>query len=200
MIGIRSYRVVAAIAATVMGLSACASVGSAMDDVSGSSASVVNGSTISGEVRSIDTRRGRVQIRDDYNGRTATVRYDGRTRVTYGNREYAVSSLERGDYVRVRVGYDRDGNPWADRIEVSRDRNDDRYNGRTVRLDGTVRQVDVRRGYFTLGDNRDTYLVYVPSRISRDDVRRFERLRRGDRARAEVRVVRRGQAELIRFR
>jgi hypothetical protein len=134
--------------------------------------------------------------------------------VVYGNREYSVTTLERGDYVRVRVDHDRDGNPWAEVIEVTEsardyDRDDDRYDdrydeddyrGRTLRLDGTVRQIDVRRYVFSIEDRDDLYLVYVPSRASRDDVRRFERLRRGERTRAEVRVVRRGQAELIRFR
>jgi hypothetical protein len=199
---IRGYRLAAALAATVLSSSACANVGTVLEDVAGSG--LGGGPTLSGEVRSVDTRRGRLQIRDEYERRTETVRYDSRTRVVYGNREYPVSSLERGDYVRVRVDYDRDGNAWADRIEVrgsGRDDRDDRNNiGRTVRLDGTVRQVDQRRNLFTVEERQDVYVVYVPSRASRNDVRRFEDLRRGDRARADVRVVARGQAELIRFR
>jgi hypothetical protein len=44
-------------------------------------------------------------------------------------------------------------------------------------------------------------VVYVPRDARRDDVRRFERLRRGERVRVEVRSRGRGdQAELVRFR
>ena len=203
---IRGHRLAAALAATVLSVSACSGVGSALEDVAGGDLGALGGSTYSGEVRSVDTRRGRLQIREEYDGRTATIRYDDRTRVVYGNREYPVSTLERGDYVRVRVDHDGDGTLWAERIEVTRNGRDDRndrdngVSGRTVRLDGRVRQIDVRRYIFTVEDDDDMYLVYVPSRASRDDVRRFERLRRGDRARADVRIVRRGQAELIRFR
>jgi hypothetical protein len=207
--GLRGYRLTAVLAATVLSVSACANMGTVLEDVLAAGA-LGGGSTLAGEIRSVDARRGRLQIRDDQSDRTETVNYDSRTRVLYGNREHSVTTLERGDYVRMRVDYDRDGNPWAEVIEVTESaREDDRYdededynyNGRTLRLDGTVRQVDVRRYVFTIEDSDDdVYLVYVPSRASRDDVRTFERLRRGERTRAEVRVVSRGQAELIRFR
>jgi hypothetical protein len=206
MQGFKGYRLAAALAATVLS-AGCANMGTVLEDVLSAGALGVGGSTLQGEIRSVDERRGRLQIRDDRDERTETVYYDDRTRVIYGNREYAVTSLERGDYVRVRVDQDRDGNTYAQVIEVSesarddgRYDDDDRYNGRTVQLDGTIRQIDTRRYVFTIDDRDDTYLVYVPSRANRDDVRRFESLRRGDRARAEVRIVSRGQAELIRFR
>ena len=206
--GFRGHRLAAALAATVLSVSGCANMGTVLEDVLSAGALGVGGSTLQGEIRSVDERRGRLQIRDDRDDRTETVYYDDRTRVIYGNREYSVTSLERGDYVRVRVDQDRDGNTYAQVIEVSesarddgRYDDDDRYNGRTVQLDGTIRQIDTRRNVFTIDDrDDDTYLVYVSSRANRDDVRRFERLRRGDRARAEVRIVSRGQAELIRFR
>jgi len=206
--GFRGHRLAAALAATVLSVSGCANMGTVLEDVLSAGALGVGGSTLQGEIRSVDERRGRLQIRDDRDDRTETVYYDDRTRVIYGNREYSVTSLERGDYVRVRVDQDRDGNTYAQVIEVSesarddgRYDDDDRYNGRTVQLDGTIRQIDTRRYVFTIDDrDDDTYLVYVSSRANRDDVRRFERLRRGDRARAEVRIVSRGQAELIRFR
>jgi hypothetical protein len=159
-----------------------------------------------GEVRSLDTRRGYLQIREDY-GRDFTVRYDGRTRVVYGSRSYPVSSLHRGDLVRVRVAYDRYRQPWAERIEVRRDVRDGgswRDGGaaaRVARLDGIVRQVDYRRGWFVVERGRyDAVRVLVGRYARSEDVRRFERLRRGQRVRVEVRTSFMGEAELIRFR
>lgn len=180
------------------------------------------GNSLYGEVRSVDTRRGRIQVREQY-GRDQTVRYDNRTRVIYQNREYPVSSLERGDQVQMRLAYDRNNTAWADRIEVrssarrtdgrdrdddwdDRDDRDDRDRGdvwgsRVQRLEGRVQAIDVRRGYFTVTGNQSRVLVYMPRNARREDVRRFERLRRGERVRVEVRSRGRGdQAELVRFR
>jgi hypothetical protein len=180
--------------------SACAQMGSlgGLGDVLG------GGSSVYGEVRSVDTRRGRITVREQH-GRDQTVRFDSRTRVLYRNSEYSVSSLERGDEVSIRVEYDRNNTPWADRIEVrSSARDDDRggiWSSRVERLDGRVQAVDARRGYFTLtADRSERVVVYLTRDARRDDVRRFERLRRGERVRVDVRARGRGQAELVRFR
>lgn len=178
--------------AGLLATASCAQLGGVLEDG--------QGTTLDGEVRSLDTRRARLSVRDDYSGRTETVRYDGRTSVVYRQRQYPVSALERGDRVRIRLAQGRNGEWYADRIEVRESVSDGRST-RTQRLDGTVTQVDVRRGVFTLQQSRaSTYVVYVPERVSREDERRFTRLRRGDRARADVRLLGRGQAELIRFR
>jgi hypothetical protein len=178
---------------------ACAPLGG-LGDVFG------NGDSLYGEIRSVDTRRGKIQVREQY-GRDQTVRYDSRTRVVYQNRQYPVSSLERGDQVQMRVAYDRNNTAWADRIEVrSSARGSDRGSvwgsSRVQRVDGRVQGIDVRRGYFTVTGNRNSrVLVYMPRNARREDVRRFERLRRGDRVRADVRSHGRSdQVELVRFR
>lgn len=189
-------------------VSGCTSLGSlgGLGDVLG------GGSSLYGEVRSVDTRRGRIQVREQY-GRDQTVRFDNRTRVVYQNRRYPVSALERGDQVQMRVEYDRNNTAWADHIEVrssarrsdGRDR-DDRGgiwgSSRVERLDGRVQGIDVRRGYFTMTGSRNSrVVVYMPRNARREDIRRFERLRRGDRVRVDVRSGgRRDQAELVRFR
>ena len=159
-----------------------------------------------GEVRSVDTRRGYLQLEEDY-GHSYIVRYGGRTRVVYGSRSYPVSSLRRGDPVRVRVEYDRQHQPWADRIELRRDgrglagRDDRGIGSRLERWDGLVRIVDYRGGWFVLDRSRySDARIYVGRDTRRDDIRRFERLRRGQRVQVEVRTSLRGQAELIRFR
>jgi hypothetical protein len=187
-----------ALLALLLVLPSCASMGS-----------VIGGGRpddLYGEVRSVDSRRGYLQLRVDY-GRDYTVRYDGRTRVVYGSRDYSVSSLRRGDPVRVRVEYDRYNEPWAERIELRRDvrleraRDDRVIRARTERWDGVVRDVDVRRGWFVLDRNRGSDArVHVNRATRRDDIRRFERLRRGQRVDVEVRTSIWGQADLIRFR
>jgi cold shock CspA family protein len=160
---------------------------------------VPGGSTLNGEVRSIDTRRNSISIRHD-RGRDERVRYDNRTRLYSGGRQYPVSSLSRGDRVRMQVSQDRRGTVWADRIEVhsaSRSSRSDRVH----RVDGRVRTIDHRRGYFTIEHNRTTTAIHLSRHVSNADLRRFDRLRRGDRVRADVRGTGRGNStELVRFR
>lgn len=216
----RSVLAVFGLLAVSVTASACAQMGA----VGGLGDVIGGGSSVIGEVRSVDTRRGRIQVREQY-GRDQTVRFDSRTRVVYRNRQYPVSSLERGDQVQMRVEYDRNNTAWADHIEVRSsarradrrdgdrddrdDRRDDRrgdrddvWGSRVERLDGRVQGIDVRRGYFTITHDRgQRVLVYLTRNARREDVRRFERLRRGDRVRVEVRSSgRRDQAELVRFR
>jgi hypothetical protein len=167
------------------------------------------GRSITGEVRSLDSRRGRIQVREDHGSRTHTINFDNRTRVVYNQRQYSASSLERGDLVRVSVTHDRSGTAWADRIDVqrtvrdSRNTRDSRAYGRVERIDGTVRGVDSRRGTFLLEHSRSRMVtVQVPRGVGSGDARRFDRLSRGDRVRVEVRRHSSDDryVELVRFR
>jgi hypothetical protein len=187
-------------AALAMVFAACAAA-TACGAVGVGDVLVPGGSTLSGEVRSVDTRRSSINIRQD-RGRDQRVRYDSRTRLYAGQRQYPVSSLNRGDRVYVRVSRDRSGTTWADRIEVrSSSRTGPAASSRVARVDGRVRSIDHRRGHFTIERNRATNVIYMPSRASSSDLRRFDRLRRGDRVRADVRYTGRGnQMELVRFR
>jgi len=140
-------------------------------------------------------------VRDQRGGRVVA-RYDSRTRVMYGPMHSSVRVLDRGDRVRMQVRYDRRGTPRAERVDVIQDyaRRSPVMRG-VQRISGTVRQVDTRRGYFMLDPGRSGNIrVLVPRRLSRSDVRRFDRLRRGDRVRVDVRYYGRNQAELVRFR
>jgi hypothetical protein len=198
------------VAAAALGLVAPACAPLAADTRGGYPAprTTVRTSTMQGEIRTIDHRQSRMQLRDT-RGRNQIVEFDRRTVVVYNNRQYRVSQLQRGDQVRVRVqsGYGR--YPIANRVEVrraARDRGgwDDRGRAtatRVERIEGTVGRVDPRRGVFTLQRAREgTITVYLPNRVSNADNRRFERLRRGERVRAEVRMTQRNTAELVRFR
>lgn len=160
---------------------------------------------IVGEVVSVDTRRDQIRVALTRGG-TRTIRYDRRTEVVERGRRIPVTLLRRGDDVRIRVDYDRYGRAWAERIDVygSRwsSRDDDRwYFGRSGRLDGVVRAVELRRGYFTLEPSRGRIIVIrVPGDLRRDDENRLRRLRRGDRVTVEVRHIGSNEVRLIRFR
>jgi hypothetical protein len=185
-----------ALVATVLGGAACASLGT-LDDVMAPGRNTI----VDAEVRSVDNRAGRISLRE-YGGRSRTVRYDRRTSVVYRQRSYPVTALERGDRVNVRVSYDRNGQAWANRIDVResvRDRG--RIGGHIGRIDGTVARVDSRERAFSLAMSRNrSAVVYLPRNASRSDRARFDRLRRGDRVRADVREVGRNRFELVRFR
>jgi hypothetical protein len=204
---------VALIGAVLTG-AGCATIAAAADDIGlGGPAGTIygdrNAATLHGEVRSVDTRQSRLQLRED-RGRNQTVRYDNRTRVVYGQRSYPVSALERGDRVRVRVVYDRNGRAYADRVDVfesSRNRgraSDDRGRpaaARVQRVDGTVSWVDSRSNAFALASRQGRPLaVHVPRDLNRNDRARFDRLRRGARISVDVRPIGRDQYELVRFR
>lgn len=220
----------AALIGAVAAGAGCATLAAAADDLMIDPVGSVYGdrraATLHGEVRSVDTRQGRLQLRED-RGRNQTVRYNNRTRVVYGQRSYPVSALERGDRVRVRVVYDRDGRAFAERVDVyerdrARDRDRDRASdtrgrasenrgrgvgnrgaaaGRVSRVDGTVSWVDTRGYSFALAPRQGRPLaVQVPRDLSRNDRARFERLRRGSRVSVELRPIGRDQYLLVRFR
>lgn len=168
-----------------------------------SAGTVLGGREVSGELRSIDTRRQEIQVRNSL-GRTDRIRYDTRTQVVYGTQRYNVRDLERGDLVRVRVDSDRDGRLHTSYIAVqqsARDRSgSSRSSARVQRLEGAVARVDTQRGWFELQQNRGgvvlVTLPYEPSRTVRD---RFRRLRRGDRVRIEGEILNQTRVELRRF-
>lgn len=185
-------------AGLMMAAPACAPYGGGLEGVTlprGRSA------VVQGEVRSIDNRRNQITIREGY-GRSYTMSYDNKTRVIDGHRRYSINALDRGDRVRVWIAYDRRGTPRVERLEVRDGVRDGRVaTPRVQRLDGTIGWLDSRRNSFTLERGRNNRVVVrVPSRLQRDDLRRMERLRRGDRVSIDVREVDRGAVELIRFR
>lgn len=184
----------------------------------------VYGSDLRGEVRSVDTRSRRIEVRAR-DGRGVTAYYDGRTRVEYRGRGYGVSSLQRGDEVSMRLRRDRGRYLYADHIYVTEsvrdrggwgrdDRGRDGDRGRddrgrrdrdawreSGRLYGTVSSVDERRWRFEVrGDRGERVWVSVPSDLARGTTDRFRRLRRGDRVDLSVRPLSDDRAELRRFR
>ncbi len=159
---------------------------------------------LSGEIRSIDTRRQELQIQSN-RGRTDRVRYDGRTDVIYQQRRYTVRDLERGDVVRIQVD-SRGGDYYASRIQVQQNVRDRQVRGgvnaRVERFDGSVVRIDTRQGWFELQQqNRGPIvLVVLPYNTTREIDDRFRRLRRGNRVSIEGYRLSESQVELRRFR
>jgi hypothetical protein len=193
------WSMTAALVTAVLATFGCAAAGRTIDDVFSNDP---RSSTLHGEVVAVDTRFGRLEIRED-RGRSYTVRYDDRTRVVGGSRSYSVRDLRRGDVVAVRVVQDRSGEAWADRIEL-RDTvaSRDGRSGRVTEISGSVSWLDTRNGSFgmSLGLFRPSATIYTSRNTSRSDRNRAERLRRGDRVRVEVREIGRNEYELVRFR
>lgn len=164
------------------------------------------GGEVRGEVTNVDTRRQEIEIRTQ-NGQNARVMFDNRTEVIYQNQRYAVTNLERGDVVLLRVQQGSRGEYYTDRIFVEqnvRDRQGGGYgdSGAQVQLfDGRVGRVDSQRGHFEFqARNGGTYTVTMPYNPGSADLDRFRRLRSGDGVRFEGSLVNRERIELYRFR
>ena len=187
--------------------------------IGGRESSPTGSRVLDGQVWAVDSRRGRLQVRSTA-GRTNTLNVDRATRVMYRRRSYPMDALERGDMVRVWLEVDRRGDAWADRVEVrqsvrerydrygddeyaydDRRRAQSRAQSRVERLEGRVRDVSVGSGYFTVEEAGDHVVaVYFPPAIDPGELRRIERLRSGDRVRADVRPLSGSEAELVRMR
>lgn len=162
--------------------------------------------TLTGEVRAVDTREREIQI--DTSHGVHSFEYRTGTVVRYQGEQYQVEALERGDVIRVEVEQDFDGDWVTDEIVVERsvqdragydDDRDDRL-GAGQRYAGTVEEVDTRRGEFVLRTERyGTQTVVMPFDASAADRREFEGLRRGDFVRIEGEPADRGRIELMHF-
>ncbi len=157
------------------------------------------GDTVVGEVRNVDTRGRQIELRSDA-GRTWLVGYDSNTRVIYRQREYAVTNLERGDYVAMRTQQDRDGRFYTDLVTV-RESVQDRGGGtsRLDRFEGTVEYIDARRGTFEVRDRGRSVIVSVAFNAPRAVTDRFNRLRQGDYVRVEGRFTSQDRFDLENF-
>lgn len=166
----------------------------------------MNGSSVTGEIRSIDTRRQEIQLTSSWSG-SERIQYDNRTEVVYQQRRYDVRDLDVGDYVQVQLDDSR-GQRYASAIYVQESARDDRgsstqYPGndrRIEQLDGTVTSLDQRQGWFEMEDRYGSdVMVTLPYQANRGLSDRFQRLRRGDRIRIEGEWLNGSRMEIHRF-
>ena len=143
-------------------------------------------------------------------GRKFLVRYDNNTRVSYRERDYAVTNLEPGDYVAMRAQQDRDGRYSTDLITVKESVQErGGYSGSSSgsgnvggldKLEGRVESVDSRRGTLEIRDRSNRLVVVsLPYNAPRAISDRLNRLREGDYVRMEGRFLNRDRFELENF-
>jgi hypothetical protein len=146
-----------------------------------------------GEVQFVDSRGRTVEIRTD-TGQRSVLRFDSNTQVIYQQKNYPVTSLERGDYVAVRVQQERDGSYSASAFtvrETAQDRGVGASRGNQLdRIEGRVETIDTRRGTFEIRDQRNRIVaVSIAFNAPRAVADRFNRLRNGDYVRIEGRTT-----------
>jgi hypothetical protein len=222
---IRTMRGLAAGAMLALAAVSGGCAGNSWDDVYGGRG---GGSELHGRVEGVQTRLHTIQLRRD-NGRREVVRFDGRTEVVTGDRRTTAASLDRGDYVSMRVNRDSRGRLYArhvtvrhenrqvnrgddrardrDRDRVPDRRRDDRYEDRrdddrsdARSVTGRVGRVDRSGRRFELRSDRGTVWVSVAPNASRGVRDRLQRLREGDRVSVTGRYVDRDRFQMERFR
>lgn len=169
-----------AVAFALIAMSACANsgLGNILGSVLGG-----GGNQLAGTIQGVDTRNQQIGITQT-NGQTVGVRYDNQTRVIYQNQNYPVTALENGDQVVARIQDQGNGNYYTDSIQVTQSvqgSTSGTGGGNVQPFQGTVRQVDIQNGLFTI-DAGTGYIVTVsmPYNPARSDLNRFQNLRQGD--------------------
>lgn len=160
---------------------------------------------ISGSVQGVDTRSQQIFLQQS-NGQTISIGYDSRTQVVYQNQTYSVNSLERGDQVTVRInnndGGSNNSNYYTDyvRVDQSVSSAGGGTSGNVETIQGTVRQVDVANGWFSMNaGNRGTITVSLPYNARSTDVNKFRNLRPGDNVRLYGVYLNNSRVELRQF-
>lgn len=198
MITLRRFtRVAAAIVAitTVAGCANTGGLGGILGSVLGSGAQ--NGQ-VAGSVQSVDTRNQVVNLRQS-NGQNVVLSYDNQTQVVYQNRNYAITDLENGDQVTATVQTVNNGY-YVSRVEVTQSSRSTGTTANSQSVQGTVRQVDVNNGWFTVTtSNNATVTVTMPYNPTRTDLTKFQNLRNGDFVRLYGTYVNSNRVELQQF-
>ncbi len=74
------------------------------------------------EIQQVDANSGRLYVRTQ-DGQNGTIRVDNNTMVVFNNQRYPVSSLDRGDIVRIQLQQTQNNELYAARIDVLRSSN-----------------------------------------------------------------------------
>ena len=168
---------------SVIALGGCAQAGTLGDILGG----VMNApaQTMAGTVQGVDTRARQVFVRTSDN-QTVAVAYDDRTSVVYQQQNYPVTALEAGDQVTLRLTESSNGGYYTDRIDVTQSASATTgSNANLQSVQGTVRQVDLTNGAFTISTtNQGIVTVTLPYNPRSSDMDRFRNLRQGDYVRA----------------
>lgn len=205
--GHRAKLTTAALAAAMM-LGGCASVGN-VGEILGSVLGGAGGQgqrgqtgQVSGTIMGVDSRNQVIGLQQS-NGQTVNLLFDNNTQVTFQNRNYPPTALERGDRVTVRVQQVSQGY-YADLVQVDQSVSGSSggtgQGGSVQQMQGVVQQVDAASGAFSVNlQNYGTVTVTLPYNASRTDVSRMQNLRRGDSVRFYGVFINNTRVELRQF-
>jgi len=169
-------------AVAFLALTACSgagNLGSILGGVLGGGAG--QGNQVSGTVLGVDTRSQQLALQTS-DGQRVNLAYDNQTQVVYQNQRYSVTNLERGDRVTLRVQETGNGY-YTDLVQVDQSvsSSGSAGSGSMQAIQGTVGQIDLRNGLFSLDTRRyGRIIVSLPYNVRRADHRRFQNLRPGD--------------------
>jgi len=159
------------------------------------------------EIQEVRTQQQQIIVLTQ-SGEQGPVLYDQNTQVIYQNQQYAVTNLERGDIVEMRIQEIQQGY-YTDLIQVvqsvqERQGGQQGQQGGTPsdvhRIEGTIDQIDLSRNMFTLNMTQGgTLPIYLPSNASSADRQRLRDYQSGDYVRVEVRAVDEQTGELVRW-
>lgn len=176
---------------------ACANAGG-LGEILGSVLGGGQNGQVAGTVLSVDTRNQVVNLRQT-NGQSLSLTYDSQTQVVYQNRNYAVTDLENGDQVTATVQTVNNGY-YVSRVEVTQSGTATGTPANAQSVQGTVRQVDVNNGWFTISaTNGATITVTMPYNPTRTDLTKFQNLRSGDYVRLYGTYLNSTRVELVNF-
>ena len=155
---------------------------------------------VSGIVQGVDTRNRQIGLQQS-NGQTVAIAYDNQTQVVYNNQSYPITSLDRGDQVTARIQSGNNGSYYTDLVQVDQpvQGSNTSSSGNVQSIQGTVRQIDLQNGLFTMDVNSSRITVSMPFSPSRSDMDRFQRLRSGDVVRIAGVVLNNSRVELRQF-
>ena len=138
-----------------------------------------------GTIRGVNSQTQQINL-ELPNGQTAAIGFDQNTKVVYQNQLYAVSNLENGDQVSIRVqsaqnGYYTDSIHVTQSVQTAGGATGAPSSSGVQSLQGTVRQVDRSNGLFAIDvSNSVTLTVSLPYNASTADRNKFQNLRQGD--------------------
>jgi hypothetical protein len=186
-------------------LDACANsgaIGDVLGGVLGGGQQQAQTAQAQGAIRGVDERSQQISLQLT-NGQTVALAFDNQTKVVYQNQLYAVTALESGDQVIMRVRDLGNGGYYTDSIHVTQSVRETGSGtstpGNVQALQGTVRQIDRTQGWFTLDAGNVTLTVSMPYGAARADVTRFQNLRVGENVRFYGVFLNNSRVELKQF-
>ena len=113
----RSLLTAATMLVLVTGCSNLGTIGNVLGSVLGGMGGQQQQNQIEAQIEQVDLNSGRLYVRTR-DGQQGTVRVDNQTMVVFNNQRYPVTSLERGDVVRIQIQQTRNNELYATRVDV----------------------------------------------------------------------------------